>query len=127
MHHGTTHNPHIVTLPIWFHPEWEEELCSVCPKLSFQQRISGCLICMALGFIISMGSTFRLVKLLEGHPDSFAIMYTAGNLLGIFSTCFLYGPLSQVKKMFSSTRSIICRLPQVTVTSSDSQCLHFLL
>eukprot|EP01039_Chlorochromonas_danica_P007956 gene7955-8776_t len=53
-----------------------------------------------------MGSTFRLVKLLEGDPEPFAIMYTIGNLLGLFSTCFLYGPLAQMKKMFASTRLI---------------------
>jgi len=80
----------------------------MCPKLSLQQRLTGCLICMGLGFFISMGSTFRLVKLLKGDPEPFAVMYTIGNLLGLFSTCFLYGPTSQVKKMFATTRYRLC-------------------
>jgi hypothetical protein len=76
----------------------------VCPTLTFQQRITGCLVCLMVGFLISMGSTFRLIKLVEGDPEPFAIMYTVGNVLGICSTCFLYGPVSQMKQMFASTR-----------------------
>ncbi|KAJ1418078.1 hypothetical protein B484DRAFT_453783, partial [Ochromonadaceae sp. CCMP2298] len=41
--------------------EWyedvEEQVCSVCPTLSFQQRIIGCFSCLMLGFLISLGST----------------------------------------------------------------------
>ena len=84
--------------------ELEEQICSVCPSLTFQQRIIGCLTCLVVGFLISMGSTFRLIKLLEGDPEPFAVMYTIGNILGICSTCFLYGPMSQVKQMFAATR-----------------------
>ena len=84
--------------------EIEEQVCSVCPSLTFQQRITGCLICLLVGFLLSMGSTFRLIKLLEGDPEPFAIMYTIGNVIGLCSTCFLYGPWSQMKKMFAPTR-----------------------
>ncbi|RYG69388.1 hypothetical protein EON64_02850 [archaeon] len=87
----------------WYE-ELEESVCSTCPKMSLQQRIMGCLVCMGTGFLISMGSTLRLVRLLEGHPEDFAVMYTLGNVLGLCSTCFLYGPLSQAKQMFASTR-----------------------
>jgi hypothetical protein len=51
-----------------------------------------------------MGSTFRLLELLKGNPVPFAITYTIGNVIGICSTCFLYGPWSQFKKMFAPTR-----------------------
>lgn len=92
--------------PKAWYEELEEQVCSVFPKLSLQQRLSGCLLCMIVGFLISMGSTFRIVKLLEGDPEPFAVMYSIGNLLGLFSTCFLYGPVSQVKQMFAMTRLI---------------------
>lgn len=59
---------------------------------------------MVLGFLISMGSTFRLVTLIKGNPEPFATSYTIGNILGICSTCFLYGPWTQFKKMFAPTR-----------------------
>jgi hypothetical protein len=90
--------------PKEWYEEVEEQACSFCPSLSFQQRVIGCCICLTMGFLISMGSTFRLIRLLEGDPTPFAVLYTAGNLLGICSTCFLYGPLQQVKKMCASTR-----------------------
>lgn len=76
----------------------------MCPALTFQQRIIGCLSCLVIGFFLSMGSTFRLIKLLEGDPEPFAIMYTIGNVIGLLSTCFLYGPVSQMKQMFAPTR-----------------------
>lgn len=32
----------------WYE-ELEEEVCSVCPALTYQQRITGCIIMMAIG------------------------------------------------------------------------------
>lgn len=72
--------------------------------MTLQQRITGCLVCLLVGFLISMGSTFRLIRLVEGDPMPFATMYTIGNVLGLCSTCFLYGPVSQIKQMFAPTR-----------------------
>lgn len=85
-------------------PEMEEEVCAYCPKLTWEQRITGCLLCILIGFLISMGSTFRLVKLMRGDPVPFAVMYTLGNIIGLASTCFLYGPWKQIKQMFAQTR-----------------------
>lgn len=48
----------------------------------------------------------RLVQLLAGNPAPFAIMYTLGNLVSISSTCFLFGPWAQAKKMFAMTRIV---------------------
>jgi hypothetical protein len=33
-------------------------------------------------------------------------MYTLGNIISICATCFLYGPWSQLKKMFALTRVV---------------------
>ncbi len=84
--------------------EMEEEVCSYCPALTWEQRITGCLLCILIGFLISMGSTFRLVQLVKGNPVPFAVMYTLGNIIGLASTCFLYGPWKQIKQMFAQTR-----------------------
>jgi hypothetical protein len=43
--------------------ELEEEVCSVCPAMTYQQRLIGCASCMAIGFLLSMGSLFRSVFL----------------------------------------------------------------
>ena len=86
--------------------ECEDVVCEQCPKLTWQQRIGGCLCCLFLGFFISIGSTFRLIGLLQGNPTPFAVMYTTGNVISICSTCFLYGPWTQAKKMFEPTRAV---------------------
>jgi len=98
-------HPHFLTVQANRFTEMEEQVCSIFPTLTFQQRIIGCLTCLLIGFILSMGSTFRLMKLIEGDPEPFATMYTIGNIVGLMSTCFLYGPVSQVKQMFAPTRS----------------------
>ena len=93
----------------WYE-EIESEVCSICPSMTYQQRLGGCMICMIIGFMISFGSLFRIVQLLTGNPTPFAIMYTTGNVVSICSTCFLYGPYSQAKKMFATTRIVTTSL-----------------
>jgi hypothetical protein len=78
----------------------------VCPAMTYQQRIIGCVSCMLLGFFLSLGSLFRLVALIEGDPVPFAMMYSLGNIIGISSSCFLYGPWTQLKQMFAFTRIV---------------------
>lgn len=89
----------------WYE-EMEEQVCSYCPQMTFSQRVVGALTTMTIGFLISMGSTLRLFELLKGNPDPFAITYTIGNIVGICSTCFIYGPWTQAKKMFAPTRLV---------------------
>eukprot|EP01038_Epipyxis_sp_PR26KG_P012318 gene12318-16522_t len=101
---------HVYTLinPEEVKKEWyeevEDQICSYCPAMTFQQRIIGCCSLMVVGFLISLGSTLRLIELIKGNPEPFAVMYTIGNILSMGSTCFLYGPWSQVKKMMASNR-----------------------
>ena len=98
----------------WYE-EIEDEVCSLCPSLTYKQRLMGCAFFMVAGFFISMGSFFRLKDLLAGHPESFAIMYTVGNLISLCSTCCLYGPYSQAKSMFAETRMIITNVAIMAV------------
>lgn len=92
--------------PKEWYEEVEERVCSYLPAMTYQQRIGGCLMFMVLGFLISMGSTMRIISLIEGNPVPFATMYTTGNIISICATCFLYGPWTQAKKMFAPTRAI---------------------
>ncbi len=85
--------------PKEWYEELEENVCQLCPSLTWQQRVIGCACCMLLGFCLSMGSLFRFMQLLEGDPVPFATMYTIGNILSLSSTCFLFGPWSQAKQM----------------------------
>ncbi|OWY98986.1 Vesicle transport protein [Phytophthora megakarya] len=76
----------------------------LCPSLSYQERIIGCITCFLLGFLLSLGSTFRLAKLVHGNPAPFAIAYTIGNILSICCTTFFVGPWKQIQTMFHSKR-----------------------
>ncbi|ETI37300.1 hypothetical protein F441_16532 [Phytophthora nicotianae CJ01A1] len=76
----------------------------LCPSLSYQERVIGCVTCFLLGFLLSLGSTFRLAKLVHGNPAPFAIAYTIGNILSIGCTTFFVGPWKQVQTMFHSKR-----------------------
>ena len=77
--------------PKEWYEELEENVCAYCPQMTWQQRLSGCLAFMVLGFLISMGSTLRLITLLKGNPVPFAIMYTTGNIIrsGLFIYLFI--------------------------------------
>ena len=44
---------------VTFLAEIEDEICSICPKMTYQQRIGGCVSFMVLGFLISLGSFTR--------------------------------------------------------------------
>ncbi|DAZ94968.1 TPA: hypothetical protein N0F65_000063 [Lagenidium giganteum] len=82
------------------------DLAQSCPSLTYQERVIGCVTCFVLGFLLSLGSTFRLAKLVHGHPAPFAITYTIGNLLSLGCTMFFVGPCKQVQTMFHSKRRI---------------------
>lgn len=71
--------------------------------LSWETRIKAFAVCFILGITLSIiGSC--LLWLAHNGLTLFAIFYTVGNILSLASTCFLMGPLKQVKKMFAQTR-----------------------
>ncbi|KAK3098200.1 hypothetical protein FSP39_017123 [Pinctada imbricata] len=74
-------------------------------SLSWETRIKGFIVCFVLGIILSvLGSC--LLWLGSKGLILFAVFYTFGNLLSLASTCFLMGPVKQLKKMFAKTRVI---------------------
>lgn len=97
---------------------YKQESTSLCPSLSYQERVIGCLTCFLLGFLLSIGSTFRLAKLVHGNPGPFAMAYTIGNLLSIGSSMFFVGPCKQLETMFRVKRrgSAITYLAFIVIT-----------
>lgn len=81
-----------------------EKYCGCHVTLSWKERMLGWSFCFGLGFIISFGSTLRLMKLLHGNPAPFALMYSIGNILSLFSTAFFVGPWKQLRSMFHEKR-----------------------
>ncbi|GAB9472575.1 Vesicle transport protein [Globisporangium polare] len=87
-------------------PSFRDEANTICPSLTYQERVIGCVTCFTLGFLLSLGSTFRLAKLVHGNPGPFAMAYTMGNLLSLASSMFFVGPCKQLQLMFHHKRRI---------------------
>ena len=77
-------------------------------SFSYSTRIKGFIACFVLGVGISILST--VIYSLTWNLVSFSILYTLGNIVALASTCFLMGPINQVKKMFAPTRWIATSL-----------------
>ncbi|XP_044935994.1 vesicle transport protein SFT2A isoform X2 [Mustela lutreola] len=71
-------------------------------SLSFNTRLKWFAICFVCGIFFSVLGTGLLW--LPGGIKLFAVFYTFGNLAALASTCFLMGPVKQLKKMFETTR-----------------------
>eukprot|EP00903_Cladosiphon_okamuranus_P010684 g10099.t1 len=95
--------------------EMEEAVCSVCPSLSWRNRLIGYGACLAAGFILTFGSMFRVALLLTGRPRPFVLYFTLGSLLSICSSFFLTGPWKQVKKMFAPGRALVTSIYLTTL------------
>ena len=68
-------------------------------KLSYETRIYGFIGCACIGILLSFIGTMMLFSV---NITGFAIFYSFGNIAMIFATLFLFGPVKQVKGMFSS-------------------------
>ncbi|XP_037080572.1 vesicle transport protein SFT2A-like [Pollicipes pollicipes] len=72
--------------------------------LSWSTRVKGFVICFVAGVVCSMlGCAFFWLK--HGIVI-FCIFYTLGNIVALMSTCFLMGPMRQLKNMFAKTRMV---------------------
>ncbi|ERE85276.1 vesicle transport protein SFT2A-like protein [Cricetulus griseus] len=71
-------------------------------SLSFNTRLKWFIICFVAGVFCSILGTGLLW--LPNGIKLFAVFYTLGNLAALASTCFLMGPVKQLKKMFETTR-----------------------
>ena len=76
--------------------------------LSYSTRIKGFIACFVLGVCISVLSTVIYTLTLRLTP--FCVLYTLGNICALASTCFLMGPMKQIKTMFAPTRWIATSL-----------------
>mmetsp|Transcript_11223 Transcript_11223/g.33500 ORF Transcript_11223/g.33500 Transcript_11223/m.33500 type:complete len:179 (-) Transcript_11223:40-576(-) len=87
-------------------PSFEDEMCEMCPKLTYQQRLTGFAICCGFGYLLSFMGTIVLAS--EGASKDgismFVMLYILGNFIALGATGFLIGPKTQCKKMCDKTR-----------------------
>lgn len=84
-----------------------EEISELCPQLTYQQRIIGFGTCFVLGYLITFLSFNYFIDLIEGRPVPFVMLYTLGNIISLFSSLFVCGPKSLLKKMFDEKRKVV--------------------
>lgn len=46
----------------------EDDMCSILPTLTWQERLGGCGVCMVAGYLLSFGAFFRVKELITGNP-----------------------------------------------------------
>ena len=85
--------------------ELSQEIQGLCPTMTLKQRWYAFGICFCTGWFISFLSVIT-VGSIATNPGRFAFIYTAGSLCSIGSTCFLWGPCRQCKRMFKLHRMI---------------------
>ncbi|VVC37268.1 Vesicle transport protein, Got1/SFT2-like [Cinara cedri] len=87
-------------------------------SLEWSTRIKGFIACFVIGIFFSLMGATALILPLPRRMAVFGIFYTLGNITSLLSTCFLMGPLKQIKKMFSSSRIIatIVALAMIVLT-----------
>lgn len=56
-------------------------------------------VCFVLGWVISFWSIINSGSVF-GNPGRFAMCYSLGNVVSIFSTMFLWGPCAQLQSMY---------------------------
>ncbi|NWZ48411.1 SFT2A protein, partial [Spizaetus tyrannus] len=83
--------------------------------LSFGTRVRWFAICFVAGVVCSILGT-ALLWLPKGIK-LFALFYTLGNIAALASTCFLMGPLKQLKAMFEPKRLIATVVMLVNILS----------
>jgi hypothetical protein len=75
------------------------------PALSYRERILGCATCMVAGYLLSMGSLWRIKDLVVHHdPLPFVMNATIGNILALAGSFFLSGPKHQMDRMWHDKR-----------------------
>jgi Got1/Sft2-like family len=81
------------------------EVCgSYLPEMTWKERMIGCCTCMIAGYLLSLGSFFRIRDLLFGNPVPLVVNSTVGNLIALAGSCFLSGPTNQISRMWTPKR-----------------------
>ena len=84
----------------------EEPACaSMCPNLTYSQRLMGYAGFTGVGYLMSlMGSLVLFGGFSDTNIRTFITLYVIGNVLSLLATGFLCGPQAQCVKMWDPTR-----------------------
>ena len=80
-----------------------------CPNISFTMKLLSFLICLVLGFILTVLSIIQITYPIA-HYRTFSLWYSLSNIIWLISTFILIGPKENYTKLLSDelyTRSVI--------------------
>ena len=80
-----------------------------CPNISFQMKLLSFLICLVLGFTLTVFAIFQL-SYTKAHYRTFSLWYSLNNIIFLISTFILIGPKENYVKLLSEelyTKSVI--------------------
>ena len=81
-----------------------------CPYISFNMRLASYLVCLIIGFIMTVMSISELCFHNAPHYRCFSLWYCLSNIIWLISTFILVGPREFYKKMLSDelyTKSVV--------------------
>ena len=61
-------------------PATDSAFYACCPKLTFKQRVYGCVGCFLFGVLFSL---MGMLSWWGGNTAAFAVMYTCGNIVSL--------------------------------------------
>ncbi|PBJ71242.1 putative vesicle transport protein SFT2B-like [Trypanosoma cruzi] len=85
---------------------------SLCPSLTWKQRLIGCGFCVSLGMLFSILS---FIAILQMDLVFFSVLFSLGNIVSIIGLLFLAGPTAQLQRMFAEKRWIATTVYLVSV------------
>ncbi|KAG2178109.1 hypothetical protein INT43_003362 [Umbelopsis isabellina] len=91
--------------------------------LSRMQRLQAFGACFVVGMLLSILSTLFL---LSGNTSAFAVIYSIGNIVSLFSMTFVVGIPKQLKTMFAPVRfwATVVYIALLALTLAMSLWLH---
>ena len=71
-------------------PTFEDEMCAMCPSMTYQQRLIGFCVCCGCGYALSFMATLMLLSKdpWKKRVTNFAILYVFGNFIAIAATYY---------------------------------------
>ncbi|XP_071856618.1 uncharacterized protein [Bombus fervidus] len=94
-----------------------------CPSMTRVQRLVAYVICFSMGILcFCLSAIYIPVLLLKARK--FALLYTLGSVFFLSSFCFLFGPLSYLKSLFSAEKRCFSMSYFVTLVGTLYCALH---
>ncbi|XP_068970479.1 uncharacterized protein [Bombus flavifrons] len=95
-----------------------------CPSMTRVQRLVAFVACFSMGVLcFCLSAIYIPVLLLKARK--FALLYTLASAFFLSSFCFLFGPLSYLKSLFSAERTCFSMCYFVTLVATLYCSLYF--